>query len=59
MNDQDEALQDRIRHRAYRLWEMEGKQEGQSDRYWLRAREQLQAAGESSYPPAQSQGNRT
>ena len=59
MTAEEDHLDDRIRNRAYLLWEMEGKQEGGVQQYWGRARQLIEAEAESSYPPAQSQGNRT
>ena len=52
-------LDDRIRARAYALWEAEGRPEGRSEEYWHRAQELIQDEGQSGYPPAQSRGNRT
>ena len=51
--------QQRIRERAYLLWEAEGNQEGGVDEYWHRARELIEAESHSAYPPAQSRGHRT
>ena len=48
-----------IRHRAYLLWEAEGKPEGRDEEYWHRARELMQDEGQSSYPPTQARGHRT
>ena len=59
MADNRGNLEDRIRERAYLLWEMEGKQEGGVEEYWERARQLVEAEAESSYPPSQSQGHRT
>jgi len=42
----------RIRERAYLLWEAEGKQEGGVDEYWHRARELIEPESHSAYPPA-------
>jgi DUF2934 family protein len=58
MSDEDRDIEQNIRMRAYLLWEMEGRQEGGADRYWQRARELIEAESQSSYPPAQSRGNR-
>ena len=52
------ALADRIRQRAYLLWEGEGRQEGRADKYWHRAREVIEDEAQSAFPPAQSRGNR-
>jgi hypothetical protein len=37
----DEELQRRIRERAHRLWEQEGKPEGRADEHWEQARTEL------------------
>ena len=34
--------EDRVRERAYQLWEKEGRPEGQHLRHWRRAEEELQ-----------------
>ncbi|ODT66317.1 MAG: hypothetical protein ABS75_28050 [Pelagibacterium sp. SCN 63-23] len=36
------ALADRLRQTAYFLWEQDGKPEGKSTEYWLRAKDMLQ-----------------
>lgn len=58
MSDRDQGLEEKIRERAYRLWEMEGRQDGRTDLYWSRARELIEAETKSSYPPTQSRGHR-
>jgi hypothetical protein len=40
-----------IRHRAYELWEQEGKPHGDDLRHWLKALEQF---GNGAAPPAKS-----
>jgi uncharacterized protein (DUF3084 family) len=58
----DQALADRderIRERAYQLWEMEGGPEGREGEYWKRAEELIQDETRSAYPPSASRGNRT
>ncbi len=59
MDDHRPELEKRIRERAYLLWELEGKQDGGVQKYWERARELIEAEASSSYPPTQSQGNRS
>ena len=49
----------RIRERAYALWEEEGSAPGRAEEYWLRARELTEDETKSAYPPAQSRGHRT
>ncbi len=34
-----EDFETRVRHRAYFLWEQDGKPEGRQDEYWHRARD--------------------
>lgn len=45
MNEEREEREERIRQRAYRLWEQEGSPEGQADEYWTRAEAQIDAEG--------------
>jgi hypothetical protein len=52
-------LEQRIRERAHRLWEVEGRPEGKGDEYWKRAEELIQDETKSAYPPSASRGNRT
>jgi hypothetical protein len=59
MADATQDLEQRIRERAYLLWEMEGKPDGRADEYWHRARERVTAETQSAYPPTQSRGHRT
>ena len=59
MSDDQGDLEERIRERAYSLWEMEGKQDGGVHAYWERARELIESEGKAAYPPTQSQPNRT
>ncbi len=49
----------RIRERAYQLWEQDGRQEGGDEAYWHRAKELIELEGCSSYPPSQSRGHRS
>jgi len=39
LDDSDPTRQQRIRERAYHLWESEGRPEGRDAEYWERARE--------------------
>ena len=45
-------LDERIRERAYQLWEAEGKPEGQDFDLWLRARDEVETAPEEGDSPA-------
>src|SRR5258705_2205271 len=40
-NTFDTSTEDRIRHRAYQLWEQDGSPEGHPDEYWDRAFRQI------------------
>jgi hypothetical protein len=53
-----EAREQRIRQRAYELWEGAGRPEGREDEYWKRAEELIADEVQSAYPPAASRGNR-
>ena len=57
--DNLEQYEERIRQRAYSLWEMEGRPEARADEYWHRARELIEDETRSAYPPTQSRGHRT
>ena len=41
----EQGVDERIRQRAYRLWEEDGSPEGQADEYWYRAARQIAAEG--------------
>ncbi|MDR6392065.1 DUF2934 domain-containing protein [Paraburkholderia phenoliruptrix] len=41
------TVEDRIRKRAYELWESDGSPEGRADDYWVRAEAQIEAEGVS------------
>ena len=43
MAEDEKTLEDRIRHRAYELWEQDGRPTGQSEKYWQQARAELEA----------------
>jgi hypothetical protein len=58
-NEDPAHLEQRIRERAYRLWEEDGRPEGRADQYWNRAQELIQDETKSAYPPSGSRGNRT
>ncbi|WP_025602797.1 DUF2934 domain-containing protein [Burkholderia sp. WSM2230] len=55
------TVEDRIRKRAYELWESDGSPEGRADDYWARAQAQIEAegeAGEAAPPPAVDQSSK-
>jgi len=41
-NQQPTPSDEQIRDRAYLMWEREGKQDGKSEEYWLRAKAELE-----------------
>ena len=43
MTESEKTLEERIRHRAYELWEQAGRPPGQSEKYWQQARVELEA----------------
>jgi hypothetical protein len=49
----------RVRERAYALWEAEGRAQGRDEEYWHRAQELIDDETRSAYPPAHSRGNRS
>jgi hypothetical protein len=58
-HDEDPAHREqRIRERAYRMWESDGRPEGMADHYWNTAEELIEDENLSSYPPAASRGHR-
>ncbi|MCQ4158913.1 DUF2934 domain-containing protein [Roseomonas sp. GC11] len=50
MTDAERQIEDRIRQRAYALWEAEGRPEGQEEAHWHRARAEIAAAGAREAP---------
>lgn len=59
MSDTEQDLEERVRQRAYLMWEADGRPEGGADQYWHRARERMEAETQSAYPPAQSGDHRS
>jgi hypothetical protein len=51
-------IERRIRERAYDMWEREGRPEGRTDQYWLRAEEMIRNESKAGYAPAQSRRHR-
>jgi hypothetical protein len=43
MAEGEKTLEERIRHRAYELWEEAGRPPRQSEKYWQQARAELKA----------------
>jgi hypothetical protein len=55
----DQQREDRIRQRAYRLWQDDGSPEGRADEYWGRAEAQIDAEGGLEAPePAIEQSDK-
>lgn len=48
MSDDKAAFEQRIRDRAYALWEADGQPDGTPDEYWYRARRDLLDEGETN-----------
>ena len=46
----DEDLTERIRQRAYSLWEQNGKPEDQAHEFWMRAERELTASERDNSP---------
>ncbi len=57
--EEREEREDRIRERAYRLWQDDGSPEGRADEYWGRAEAQVNAEGGFEPPePAIAQSDK-
>jgi hypothetical protein len=39
----EKTIEDRVRDRAYALWERDGRPDGRSDGYWQQARSEVEA----------------
>ncbi len=53
LDDTDETRQQRIRERAYHLWEADGRPDGRQDEFWERASELVgmeESAGAAELP---------
>jgi hypothetical protein len=59
MSDKEQDLEQRIRERAYLMWEADGRPDGGAELYWQRARERIEAETHSAYPPAASSEHRS
>jgi hypothetical protein len=55
----DQDLDERVRVRAYLMWEADGRPYEAADLYWHRARERMEAETHSAYPPVQSTKHRS
>jgi hypothetical protein len=45
-------MEDRIRQRAYELWEADGRPDGQDQAYWFKAMAEIAAAAITPIKPA-------
>jgi hypothetical protein len=43
MAEPEKTIEDRVRDRAYALWEKDGRPDGRSDEYWQQARFEVEA----------------
>lgn len=43
MSDADKPVEQRVRERAYELWEQDGRRAGEADKYWEQARKEIEA----------------
>ncbi len=50
MSSANETLEQRVRERAYALWQSEGSPEGRADEFWDLARRQLEAESDPDAP---------
>ena len=57
MSDDRKAQDQRIRERAYQLWEQEGRQHGVPDDHWHRARREIEQGDERSGSPDDQQAD--
>ena len=53
----EKTIEDRVRDRAYALWEKDGRPDGRSDEYWQQARSEVEA--EDAEPGNESPVNGT
>jgi hypothetical protein len=54
MAEPEQSFEERVRHRAYELWEEAGRPVGRADDYWRQARAELEgkAAERGGNPPS-------
>jgi hypothetical protein len=43
MAEPEKTIEDRVRDRAYALWEKDGRPDGRSEEYWQQARSEVEA----------------
>jgi Protein of unknown function (DUF2934) len=54
VTDSGKSIEDRVRERAYSLWEQDGRRSGRSDDYWRQARSEVEA--EEAEPGNEAEG---
>ena len=52
MNDEAKKTDERVRVRAYHLWERDGRPLGRNDDYWTRALDEIQAEERDRLKPS-------
>ena len=45
MSGNEKTVEERVRERAYALWEMDGRSDGRAEEHWHRARSEIEAEG--------------
>ncbi len=55
MSEQAKKTDERVRLRAYHLWERDGRPHGRNDEYWARALAEIQAEEAGNKPAASDQ----
>ncbi len=50
----DEGILEKVRQRAYALWEQEGRPEGRESEVWHKAEQEIRADGEDKSAPPEA-----
>ena len=58
MTEPGKSIEDRVRQRAYALWEQDGRRSGRSDDYWRQARSEVEAEEAESGSDAEGTGKK-
>ena len=53
------AVEDKIKRRAYELWEADGRPEGQDQAYWFKAMAEIASAAIATIKPPRKRTART
>lgn len=53
------AVEDKIKRRAYELWEADGRPEGQDQAYWFKAMAEIASAAIATIKPPRKRAPRT